>query len=806
VDSPVPTARSARAKAAHLAREIEPRTHLPYARHLTDRIIALDTGALMMSFRLEGASFETADVRDLNDWHAKLNGAWRNLASDRLAVWHHLIRRRDDFYPAGAFRSAFARDLDAAYRARIGAEQMYVNELYVSLVLHPGRDASDRAQAFVTRWSQRMKGRSADRDRADEAEIEAVKLLEDAGRDLVQYLARYGATPLGLEQRSGLHYSEPLRLLRQILTGRCEPVPLVRGHLGSAVYTARVIFGRETLEIRDACNARYAGVFGIKEYPATTRPGLWDGVLSARFAFVAAQSFSFLSKAAARAVMERKQNQMTSARDRATSQIAGLDDALDDLMSNRFVMGDHQASLLVYGDTPRELGDNLSKARALLADSGLVVAREDLALEAAFWAQFPGNFKLRSRPAAINSRNFAALAPFHTHPAGKAEANHWGPAVALLRTSAGSPFYFNFHVGDLGHTFICGPSGSGKTVVQNFMLAQLEKLGAQQVFIDKDRGAEIFVRACGGTYLALKTGEPTGFAPFKALAYTPANRAFLTSLVRQVATPPDRPLSVQEDRAIEDAVMALAPLPAEQRSISALRTLLGQRDAGGVGARLERWARGGPLGWVLDNEVDALSLDARFLGFDMTHFLDHAEVRTPIMMYLFHRLSALVDGRRLVVDIDEFWKALGDEAFRGLAQDGLKTYRKQNAFMVFGTQSPADVLRSDISHTILEQCATKIFLPNPHAQMRDYVDGFGLTEREYRLVREDIAPESRQFLVKQGLNSVVVELNLDGLSDALAILSGRTETVELLDRLRLDHGDAYADWAAPFHQQRRGLS
>src|SRR6185437_16406240 len=120
----------------------------------------------------------------------------------------------------------------------------------------------------------------------------------------------------------------------------------------------------------------YAGLFGIKEYPATTRPGLWDSLLSARFAFVAAQSFTFLSKTAARAVVERKQNQMPSARDRATSQIAGLDDALDDLMSNRFVMGDHQASLMVYGDDPRQLAGHMSKARALLADSGLVVARE----------------------------------------------------------------------------------------------------------------------------------------------------------------------------------------------------------------------------------------------------------------------------------------------------------------------------------------------------------------------------------------------------------------------------------------------
>jgi len=780
-----------------LGRELDPGRTLPYARHVDARVLALDSGALMMSFALEGASFETADVRDLNDWHAKLNGAWRNLASDRLAVWHHLVRREATGYPGGAFRSAFARDLDDAYRARLARERMFVNDLYLTLVLHPGRDAADRTQAWVGRLL-----RASD---VDLAEDDAVRLLEDAGRDLVQHLARYAARPLGLTERRGLTFSEPLEMLRLVLTGARQPVPLVRGHLGAAIYDVRIIFGREALEVRGAADARYAGLFGIKEYPAATRPGLWDGLLSAPFPFVASQSFSFLSKAAARAVMTRKQNQMLSARDRAASQIEGLDVALDDLMSNRFVMGDHQASVLVYGETPRALADHMSRARALLADSGLVVAREDLGLEAAFWAQFPGNFRLRLRPAAINSRNFASLAPFHTHPAGKPDGNHWGPAVALLRTSAGSPYHFNFHVGDLGHTFICGPSGSGKTVVQNFMLAQLEKLGALQVFIDKDRGAEIFVRACGGTYLTLKPGEPTGFAPLKALADTPANRAFLGALIRQLVAAPPRSLSPTEDAAIDAAIAALAPLPPAQRSVSALRALLGQRDAAGVGARLDRWRRGGALGWVLDGDTDALSLEARFLGFDMTHLLDAPDVRTPVMMYLFHRLQALVDGRRLVIDIDEFWKALGDEAFRGLAEDGLKTFRKQNAFMVFGTQSPADVLRSPIAHTILEQCATKIFLPNPHAAERDYVDGFGLTHREFALVREELSAGDRRFLIKQGLNSVVVELDLTGLDDALAVLSGRTETVELLDRIRAQYGDDPADWLGPFHQARRQL-
>ena len=783
------------AQRAELARELEPARVLPYARHINRQVVALDSGAYLLCFALEGASFETADLADLNDWQARLNGAWRNLASDRLAVWHHLIRREADSCPRGAFRSAFARDLDAAYAARLGRRRMYANDLVLSLVLHPGRAAAERTQAWV--------GRLLRASRIDVAETDAVRSLEDAGRDLVQHLARYAPRPLGLYARDGLTFSEPLEMLRLVLTGEHRAVPLVRGHLGAAIYDTRIIFGREALEVRGVAEARYAGLFGIKDYPATTRPGLWNGLLSAPFPLVVSQSFSFLSKTAAQAVMTRKQNQMLSARDRAASQVDDLDTALDDLMSNRFVMGEHQASVMVYGETPRALTDHMSRTRAVLADSGLVAAREDLGLEAAFWAQFPGNFHLRLRPAAITSRNFAGFAAFHTHPAGRPERNHWGAAVALLRTSAGSPYHFNFHVGDLGHTFICGPSGSGKTVVQNFMLAALEKFGAQQVFIDKDRGAEIFVRACGGTYLTLKPGEPTGFAPFKALADTPANRAFLGALVRQLVATPAHPLSPADDAAIDAAVAGLAPLPPAERSIGALRGLLGQRDAAGIGARLDRWRSGGALGWALDGPTDALGLEARFLGFDMTHLLDAAEVRTPVMMYLFHRLQKLVDGRRLVIDIDEFWKALGDEAFRGLAEDGLKTFRKQNAFMVFGTQSPADVLRSPIAHTLLEQCATKIFLPNPHAAARDYIEGFGLTHREFALVREELAADDHRFLIKQGLNSVVVELDLTGLDDALAVLSGRAETVELLDRIRAEHGDDPANWMVPFQTARR---
>ncbi|MGL9623045.1 VirB4 family type IV secretion/conjugal transfer ATPase [Bradyrhizobium sp. U531] len=783
-------------KSAVKAREIEPSTYLPYGRHVTNTVISLTTRALLTVIRIEGISFETAGTADLNDLHAKLNLTLRNIADPRLALWTHLVRRHTDIYPGGAFRSPFAADLNAEYRERLRTEALFRNDLYLTLVFHPGRGTTDVATEFFKRL-----GRAA-RD-ATEVDHDALKRLNDATRDVAAALERYGSRVAGLIERDGIVFSEPMELLHGIASSDWMPMPLPQGPIGPALYSNRIIFGRESLEIRGAGGSRFAGMLGLKEYPASTRPGLLNSLLSAPFELILTQSFAFLSKADAKTVLTRKQNQLVSAQDPAASQIDELSDALDDLESNRFVFGDHHLSFLIYADTPAQLQNQMSVARRSLADAGAVVAREDLGLEGAYWAQLPGLFKYRARSGAISSRNFAAFSPFHTYPTGKATGNHWGPAVAMLKTASGSPFYFSFHHGDLGNTFICGPSGSGKTVVQNFLLSQAERLGASYVFFDKDRGAEVFVRAAGGTYLTLRNGTPTGCAPLKAMELTPANLSFLGQLVRQLVTPGNRPLSVTEGERIDSGLRALGQLRRTERSFGALRTFLGQQDREGIGARLEQWCRGAPFGWALDSEHDEIQLHARSIGFDMTSLLDHPTVRTPLMMYLFHRVEQLIDGRRLIIDIDEFWKALGDDAFRDLANNKLKTIRKQNALMVFGTQSPRDALASPIAHTIVEQCPTQIFLPNARGTRSDYVDGFHLTDAEFRLIKEELTPESHRFLVKQGHNSVVAELDLRGFDDALAVLSGRTETVELLDRIRAEAGDDPTRWLPLFHAQRK---
>ncbi|MCZ7889977.1 VirB4 family type IV secretion/conjugal transfer ATPase [Agrobacterium salinitolerans] len=785
------------------SRELSPEAFIPYVRHIDETTIALDSRTLMVMIALEGVSFETADVLDLNALHRDLNTLYRNIADERLALWTHMIRRRDRDYPDGTFATPFSAALNDKYRERMVGEDLFRNDLYLTVLWSPARDPADKAAKLLSRLRRARHG-------GFELDEDALKQLQDKVLDVTAGLKRFEPRVLSLYDQDGMLFSEPSEVLHQIVGGRRERVPLTEGRIASAIYSDRVIIGRETIEIRHEAATRFAGMLSFKEYPARTRTGMLDGVLTSPFELMLSQSFCFVSKADARVIMGRKQNQMVSSGDKAASQIDELDDAMDDLESNRFVIGEHHMTLSVFAATMKELTDNLAKARASLTNGGAVVAREDLGLEAAWWAQLPGDFRYRARSGAITSKNFVALSPFHSYPIGQKDGNEWGPAVALLKTASGSPYYFNLHYGDLGNTFMCGPSGAGKTVIVNFMLSQLEKHDPHVVFFDKDRGADLYVRAAGGTYLPLKNGVPTGCAPLKALDLTPENKVFLARWVGKLVGSGTRELTVTELRDIAGAIDGLADLPVDRRTIGALRTFLNNTDPEGIAARLRRWERGGPLGWVFDNVIEDIGFgdfagSGKFIGYDMTDFLDNEEIRTPLMAYLFHRVEQLIDGRRIIIVIDEFWKALQDEGFRDLAQNKLKTIRKQNGLMLFATQSPRDALISPIAHTIIEQCPTQIFLPNSRGSHADYVGGFKLTEREYELIARELSVESRRFVLKQGHNSVVAELDLNGFDEELAILSGRTANVELLDAIRADVGNDVKDWL-PIFQQRRSAS
>jgi type IV secretion system protein VirB4 len=802
-----------RRTAGALRREPEVRRYIPYSAHVAPAVLRTRSGDYLQVFRLGGQSFESADAEQINGWHERLNVLWRNVAEPGLALWSHVVRREEPIAAPQCAGAEFASRLRGRYLERLGAERLMINEIYLSALYRP-------APGRATHLLARLLAGAHPADQSREL-TEALEVCARVGRTLCASLARYEPQALTCYRHADRWYSEVLEFLALLVNGELRRVPLPRGPLDAALGTTRLFFGNEIIEYRMVSATRAGAMLGVKEYPTPSIVGMLDALLAAPFSFVLTQSFVFLSKASGQQLLTRQINRMVNAGDFAVSQAEELTQALDALTSNEFVMGDHHLTLQVMADVPdgtadgsarlEELNQHLARARALLADTGMTVAREDLGLEAAFWAQLPGNFAFRPRKAPITSRNFSALVPFHNFPAGRPQGNHWGEALAVLQTRARSPFHFSLHAAeaseggrrDTGHTFICGPTGSGKTALIGFLVAMLSRAGATQVILDKDRGLEILVRALGGQYLPLRNGQPTGCNPLQ-LPPSAGNMEFLRGWLELLARPPHgAALGVREARELDQALRGTLALSPNARRLSNLLEFLDATDPDGLHGRLARWSErtGGEYAWVFDNPCDSVAEQlsrTALIGFDVTEFLEHERCRAPLSLYLLHLVRQLLDGRRLVCWMDEFWRLIEDRAFEQFAKDGPKTWRKLNGVMVLATQSASDVLESGISRTVVEQTATKIFFPNPSASGDELLRSFGLTRREVALIKDELEPGARSFLVKQGAQSVVCRLELSGLQAEMQVLSARSSGLRRLEQLLRERGPEPARWLDEF--------
>ncbi len=763
---------------------------LPYAGHADGRTIILRDGALMQCLQLGGFSFETADTEDLNHRCALRDGALRAIANSRYVIRHHVIRRRVEVQTRGEYTNPVCHDINARWHEALGRESLFVNELFLSIVRRPPRGKT----GFAERVSGGL-GKVLGADARAAALSREIRELDSTREALMAALQAY--QPRLLETYATPHgeCSEPLEFLSCLFNGELRPVLKPAGDAGLYIPYKRISFGIDALERKGAAGRDFAAVISFKEYPPAAIPGMLDAVLRLPHEIVVAEAFSFVERQIGLERISLSLRRLKSADDDTASLRQGLVEAKDDLASGKTAFGEHQFSLLVRGPTLDALDRAAAECISALADIGAIAVREDLGLEPAFWAQFPGNESYGARKALISTAAFASLASLHNFPIGDAEGNHWGDAISVLQTTSNTPYYFNFHKGDLGNFTIIGPSGSGKTVVLNFLTAQAQKLSPRTIFFDKDRGAELFLRGIGGHYASLRPGTATGFNPLQ-LADTPVTRAFLRDWLGRLVRVDGDILSPEEDAVLTAAIDANFAQEPQFRRLRYFRELLGGRQRpspNDLSARLAPWCGDGERAWLFDNPADRLDLGLMTMGFDMTALLDEPVLRTPAMMYLFHRIDERIDGQPTLILIDEGWKALDDEIFAARIRDWMKTLRKRNAVLGFGTQSARDALDSRVSTAIIEQAATQIFMANPRAQAEDYCAGFGLTEHELALIR-GLPSHAHCFLVKHANESVVVRLDLGAMPDLLTIMSGREESVRKLDRLRERHGDHPSKW------------
>ncbi|WP_372380661.1 VirB4 family type IV secretion/conjugal transfer ATPase [Xanthomonas sp. NCPPB 1754] len=756
--------------------------------HVAPSVLKTTGGDYLLIWHLAGLPFVGWDEFELEQRHNTFNRLVQTLRAPdfaNVAFWVHDVRRRRKINDSSRFKQSFNQALSDDYYAALSGQKIMQNELYFSMIYRPVLSG------------KRLVEKSSDPNKIRVEEEQAIAKVIELATNVEAVLKDYSPYRLSMyEAKNGIVFSESLEFLGYLLNRIDEPVPVLQAPVSAYLPVSKHMFANKTgdfvIRTPDGIN-HFGAILNVKEYADGTYPGILNGLKYLDFEYVITHSFSPVGRHDALKVLERTKGMMISSGDKSSSQIRDLDLAMDDVASGNFVLGEYHFTLAVYADSQEKLARQIATTRAELSNAGFVSSKEDLAIASSFYAQLPGNWRFRTRIANLSSLNFLGLSPLHNFAQGKQHNNPWGDCVTTLQTTNGQPYYFNFHathpaensLGEkaIANTMVIGKSGTGKTALINFLLSQVQKFDPVPTifFFDKDRGAEIFVRACGGNYLALENGAPTGFNPFQC-ERTEANTQFLAELIKVLGGKPE--YSSREEEDIYRAVEGMLDTPMHLRSMSNFRKSLPNMGDDGLYARLRRWTAGNSLGWVFDNPVDTIDLTrASIIGFDYTDVIDNAEVRVPVINYLLHRLEALIDGRPLIYVMDEFWKILdGKGGLKEFAKNKQKTIRKQNGLGIFATQSPEDALASDIAAALIEQTATMILLPNPNASRDDYIEGLKLTDAEYQVV-VSLDERSRCFLVKQGHASAVCQLNLRGMDDALSVISSSTDNIEIMNQV-----------------------
>lgn len=791
---------------------------IPLSTHVSPSVIKTTGGDFLLTWHLGGLPFVGREEWDLEHRHNTFNRMLQTLRAPdfvNLAFWVHDVRRKRRIVNNSRFDHAFNQGLSDAYFSALSSQKIMQNELYITMIYRP----------IVS--GKRMMEKSTNTTQLQSEQDQAIAKIQELAGNVEAVLKDYSPYRLSMyEAANGVVFSETLEFFGYLLNRLDEAVPVLKAPVNTYLPVSRHMFSAKTgdfiINTPQGVN-HFGAILNIKEYADGTYPGILNGLKYLDFEYVITHSFSPMGRQDALKVLDRTKGMMISSGDKAVSQIVELDYAMDELASGNFVLGQYHFIIAIYAESQEKLAQQIATTRAELSNAGFVSAKEDLAIASSFYSQLPGNWKYRTRIANVSSLNFLGLSPLHNFATGKKENNPWGECITTLQTTNGQPYHFNFHathpaensLGEkaIANTMVIGKSGTGKTALINFLLSQAQKLKPSPTifFFDKDRGAEIFVRACGGNYLALENGQPTGFNPFQC-ERNEANVQFLGDLIKVLAGKSSYTSRDEED--IFRAVENMLDTPSRLRNMTNFQKSLPNMGDDGLFARMRKWTVGNSLGWVFDNPVDTIDLTkANIVGFDYTDIIDNPEVRVPVINYLLHRLEAIIDGRPLIYVMDEFWKILdGKGGLKEFAKNKQKTIRKQNGMGIFATQSPEDALRSDIAAALIEQTATMILLPNPNASRDDYVNGLKLTESEYQVVKS-LDERSRCFLVKQGHASSVCQLNLRGMDDELAVISASTDNIEIMHRVLEQRakieGVLPADltpeqWLQHFYDQRKG--
>lgn len=774
--------------------------NLPWLFPISDGVVVCKDSGFLATFEFEGIDSNSSTLHEFTAVLSRLDNALKYLSDKNITLWWTVNRRVTKEYPEShVWSNEISRKVDDVHRQGFMEQSNYINRHYISVVMHPSV-GTDR---FLTRTSEFMR----EGDNPVSALVKASKSMfsvegsfayssEQLGNALSTYeniLDTFSASLGAIGAR---------RLLKEDFWGflaSCaspfwngQPAKIVNNDrmewfMDSLLGNYDLHVGQDVMCMTGGPKEKYVAAVSVKDWPNSTEAGELDLLLSMPCEMTVSHVFRFAGPSETKKQIEStkrfnqllrhslkswiigafKQNMSdTSSNPARDAAIEECQFAEGEVTNGNLVFGWQTSSIIVFGDSEKEANELISGVFRAFAGLGYPgVVRETMHLLSAWATTMPGEWRESRRWALLSQENMEDVAPVRTIQRGQIQNKYlteqtgrYFPALTVLKTDYATPFYFNFHVGALGHTLVLGPSRSGKSVFMNFLLSQWQKYSpCRAIIFDKDYSCKISTLLQGGMHIDLsENADEIRINPL-SLVDDKQHWPFLCRWIEGLVCSKGYQTTADDEKAIREAVEDVASDPTqEHKRLMSIYSLLPER----LKIQLEPWVADGALGHYFDNEEDTFSL-ADFSCIEMGFILREKRVARAFMDYAFYRIQCMMEQNRrgdvipTFIYLEECWFLLEDEFFADRIRDWLKTMAKMTCHVVMATQSLEDIAEAEskVFSSMRDNIMTYIYLPNMKARTdslrRLYQREFELTPEQINVIAE-ATPQSQYFIVTQG--------------------------------------------------------
>lgn len=755
---------------------------IPFFSHFDPETIITKNGELLKIIKINsnnfGLNYESAQD-DRHTVREMIRQAINTtIKTDNFAFWIHTLRRREPITHEGHYDDTFASYVYDKWKVSHDWQYQYYNEIYVT-VLHQGQKAElldkSMAQYGILPKQNRIARNNFLQESHESLQITCEEIVEKIRQHYnAKVLRLMEKLPEDMPELSStpIFYSQPMEFLGKLCNLHTQPYPLTKTPMDKALSNYEVTFGYNALENRLLTGEkRFAGILTLKQYVETPCETI-DNILQLPVEMIVSHAFHYIPAAIALKPLNEQKRIFEMSEDMYSLQKTGLRSILGKNRNNPTDFGKQQISIMILTDDYKQLDKDMSKVQQAFAVLGLLAVREDIKLEECYWSNLPGNFEFLRRQDFVLSEHVAGLSRLNLFPNGNLHNNHWGDAVALMPTVVNSPYFFNFHYQDNGHTVLFDFNSfqdQHADATLGILLTLCMKYKPQVYIFDHEQSSRLFMDKVQGNYYTFDAQETQRCAlnPF-SLEDTSRNQSFLQAWCVTLIEA-QGPVTENQKNILKQSLSALYQLPAPSRHLLEFLTIIRQYDSS-LADRFAAYHGRGQYSGIFDAKMERLDLQKMLHAFDMSAVIKSSPVGIPLFSYLMHRIINNISGKPTIIVLKDAWSLLENDFFSPRLESLLEMLKQNNVMVICTARQPQDRVNTYTLRTLMQSCATKIYVPDD-INMDYTVDALGISSHDSDTMRR-MSRQKGDFLLKQGNETIGLRISFEHMDDARAIFSG----------------------------------